>query len=88
MAGHLDSLLQQPWAHELADNKGLLKQIVHAAAGLLNEGSPNARTFGKRILWQCNHLAPLDFRSCCCSLQGETGLIMLFLSLSKGPTSI
>jgi len=71
MAGHLDSLLQQPWALQIAANRPLLKQIVCAATSLLNEGSPIARTHGKRVLWQCNHVAPLDFLACCSSLQGE-----------------
>jgi hypothetical protein len=89
MAGHLDSLLQQPWAHQMADNRGLLKQIVHKAAGLLNEGSPIARTFGKRILWQCNHLAPLEFQACRDSLQGETrSLSILSFQFREGPPAI
>ena len=43
---------------------GQLEKVFKAAVGFLEEGSLDARTYGKRIIWQVNNLPCIHGNAC------------------------
>ena len=57
-----------------AGNKAIFDRVVKVAAAILDEGSQDARLYGKRVLWHCRQLADAQkwgFQKCVASLEGE-----------------
>ncbi|KAK9817952.1 hypothetical protein WJX72_004805 [[Myrmecia] bisecta] len=56
VASHLDACMQGHHGQRLLANPALLEKVFRTAAGFLEEGSLDTRTFGKRIIWEVKHL--------------------------------
>ncbi|KAL3145388.1 hypothetical protein ABBQ38_001638 [Trebouxia sp. C0009 RCD-2024] len=69
VASHLDSLLQGERGVRLAGAGMQLDRVFKAAVGLLEEGSLDARTHGKRIIWQVKDMVRME------ELKGMVGRI-------------
>lgn len=54
---HLDALLGGAHGERLAVHAGMLERVAAAAAALLEEGSPDARAHGRRLIWRLAGLA-------------------------------
>ncbi|KAL0024777.1 hypothetical protein WJX79_006104 [Trebouxia sp. C0005] len=60
VASHLDSLMQGDHGMRLAGAGGQLEKVFKAAVGFLEEGSLDARTYGKRIIWQVKEMIRME----------------------------
>ncbi|KAL0049660.1 hypothetical protein WJX82_007087 [Trebouxia sp. C0006] len=60
VASHLDSLVQGDHGMRLAGGGGQLEKVFKAAVGFLEEGSLDARTYGKRIIWQVKEMIRME----------------------------
>lgn len=74
IAGHLDCIIQSDAGKTFTGNAGVMERLLRAGVSFSEEGSQEARVFGKRILWRCHQLVSTNkgaFQGLLNALEGD-----------------